>query len=445
MENSSDTSPISTEKKGNRRLRPWLAGAGVLAAVAAAVILFVFVPDASYHKAASLLKNRDNTAAADIVAGIGSNKNNDETAKERNYQTVKGLLVNRYFDEATELLKNLGSYKDSEAILASIVSYQKAAYLLDYGYADVAAEIFASLGDFCNSPTMLKKSQYQIAADLLGKGSYRKASAILGELGDYQDSAALLDGFERKYQNAKDMLSKGSARDAALLLNELGDYKESISLLETNKWDILSQAQAGDVVKLGSYEQDNEPANGQETIDWKVLARHDGKLLLLAVYRLDVKPYHSKTESITWENCSLRKWLNGEFLNTAFSKEERSAIATTMLVNADNPEKGTDGGRNTKDTVFLLSVDEYNEYHEFIDDVPPCTKYAERHGVSNTYGGRVWWLRSPGLEPSWAADIAEGYLGGSGATAKSAVRPAIWVSLENDQTDPVVEPDDAIE
>lgn len=80
--------------------------------------------------------------------------------------------------------------------------------------------------------------------------------------------------------------------------------------------------------------------------------------MLLSKYGLDCQPFNKDHTSATWENCSLRAWLNDEFINTAFSDTEKAWISLTSLANPDNPEEGTSGGNDTADKVFILSLDE---------------------------------------------------------------------------------------
>lgn len=103
-----------------------------------------------------------------------------------------------------------------------------------------------------------------------------------------------------------------------------------------------SEAQVGDTVRFGSYEQDNDLNNGAEAIEWLVLDKQDGKLLLLSKDALDAKPYNEEDEDVTWETCTLRSWLNDTFYTTAFRQEEQGSIATTKVKNEDNPKYGTE-------------------------------------------------------------------------------------------------------
>lgn len=202
----------------------------------------------------------------------------------------------------------------------------------------------------------------------------------------------------------------------------------------------LKEARVGDTVTYGTYEQDGDYDNGKEAIEWIVLDKQDGKLLLISRYALEGISYHyDNFELVTWEKCSLRKWLNTGFMKEAFTQKEIKHIPT-MRVSADkNPEYDTDPGNDTEDQVFLLSVSEAEKYFK-TDDERRCkpTEYARIMGAysnSNTEGYCDWWLRSPGspdgsgnrateVEADGSVDYYGGYFYQS-----EAVRPALWVDL----------------
>lgn len=178
-------------------------------------------------------------------------------------------------------------------------------------------------------------------------------------------------------------------------------------------------------------------------IEWTVLAEKEGKTLLISKYALDQRQYNRSWVDTTWEECSLRSWLNGEFTETAFTAEERACIATATVDNSRAQGRSDNNGvpgRDTEDKVFLLS---YAEAKLFFDDdaarVCAPTDYAVRKGTALsdycfTEGHRAcaWWLRSPGNKSDYAmeADFS-GSCSDIGVCADSlGVRPALWVMTE---------------
>lgn len=214
--------------------------------------------------------------------------------------------------------------------------------------------------------------------------------------------------------------------------------------------EALLTSKVGEMVVFGAYEQDGDTANGAEAVEWLVLDVTDGKALLLSRYGLEAMPYNETEEAMTWENCSLRKWLNGEFYETAFSEEEKTEIVLTKLENKDNEEYGIEGGNDTEDKVFLLSVDEAKKYFAADTVVEGGRNYnTERAAKPSAYaatkpltivtngswydGSSPYWLRSPGVLNHIAAVVdynGEIYAFGHGVgEPKDMVRPAVWVEI----------------
>ena len=187
----------------------------------------------------------------------------------------------------------------------------------------------------------------------------------------------------------------------------------------------------GDYYTFGSYEQDKNKKNGKEPIEWKILAKDGSKILVISRYILDVKAYHQKKGTITWQDCSLREWLNQDFLNDAFSAEERKMIPKVTVKADSNPDSpSADPGNDTKDYVFLLSIEEVNRYLKS-DTARKCktTKFSKR--AYTNFGYSRWWLRTPGGYTTQAAFVNEdGEIKSNVVQDNSyGVRPALWIDL----------------
>ena len=68
-----------------------------------------------------------------------------------------------------------------------------------------------------------------------------------------------------------------------------------------------------------------------ERIKWRVLDNNGSTLFVVADKGLDCKDYHDNGGAITWENSTIREWLNNSFYNTAFSANEQSAIIAQTI------------------------------------------------------------------------------------------------------------------
>lgn len=216
-----------------------------------------------------------------------------------------------------------------------------------------------------------------------------------------------------------------------------------------------------DNVFFGNYFQSNRTT--KDPVKWRVLSNAGGQLFLLSDQNLDALQYHTEREDVTWETSTIRSWLNGydassntggsnginytgdNFLNTAFSAKEQTAIAKTAVVNDDNDETGADipidAGDDTTDRIFLLSLAEVFNDHYFPEYYfSTNTAYVADGGKSGTGMSDAgefdrWWLRSPGNNNSMASFIEntgdEVSDGNPVNNESTAVRPAFNLNLSS--------------
>ena len=175
-----------------------------------------------------------------------------------------------------------------------------------------------------------------------------------------------------------------------------------------------------DCVWFGRYPQSDATGKKKEAIKWRVLSVDGNDAFLIADCNLDYQQYNTTYESVTWEMSTIRSWLNGynasynangidyssgNFIDKAFTGAEKDAINQVTVVNNDNPDDGTEGGNDTNDKVFLLSIEEVtNPDYGFLSDKEDndnarCrinTAYAEAQNPYTEYSWpNCWWLRSP--------------------------------------------------
>ena len=176
-----------------------------------------------------------------------------------------------------------------------------------------------------------------------------------------------------------------------------------------------------------------------EPIRWKILRQNDSTLFLMADKALDARQYDDMSASV-WQDSALRTWLNDAFYQKAFTQYERNAIASQWVQNEANPSYATDGGDETLDNVYLLSIQEAEtSVNGFRGDGSatssrqiPASSYAYRMGAYvNESGNSRCWLRSPGNSSSYTANIdVEGRVDRSGQDKSyfNAVVPVLHVS-----------------
>ena len=304
--------------------------------------------------------------------------------------------------------------------------YNEAMDLIDSGDYESAYALLEEIG----KNDVIATNKYDRAIDLIDSGDYESAYALLEEIGDNETIVS------NKYDRAVKCIESGEYQAAYILLDGL-EYKDSAEKLQSIKPLLLAKANPGDTVFFGAYEQDNNTSNGKEDVEWLVLEVKDGKALVVSKYALDCKQYNTSNTNVTWETCTLRKWLNTDFINSAFSSDEKAKIPTVTVSADENPDYSTNPGNATQDQVFLLSITEANKYFGS-DSARQCkpTDYAFANGayVNSVNGNCWWWLRSPGVTQDSAAYVhssGDVYEPGSDVDiGTSAVRPAMWISIK---------------
>lgn len=266
---------------------------------------------------------------------------------------------------------------------------------------------------------------------MIDAGDYGSGYAALEEIGSKKALTAIAAS---KYDRAMERIDAQDYETALALLDgvEYKDSEEKRESIKPNYYrEAFAKAVVGDSIAYGSYEQDGRTSNGKEGIEWLVLAKKDNKLLVISQCALDCQLFNTKYENVTWENCTLREWLNEDFFNAAFSEGEKTMIHMVTVSADKNPYYHTSPGNATQDKVFLLSITEANRYFKS-DEARACvlTSYAKKNGAY-TKGG--WWLRSPGHSQDVAVSVNYGgnidSYGDAVIFNSNCVRPAMWIDL----------------
>ena len=146
-----------------------------------------------------------------------------------------------------------------------------------------------------------------------------------------------------------------------------------------------------------------------ESLVWRVMDPDTG--LVVCDSLIDSQPFLIDTgvgnTGNTYDQSSIRAWLNDDFISTAFSQTELNKIGESKLTSL------------TYDKIFLLSKNEINNPAYGLSEVPSArpTDYAQVQGI----GGKditflsdsvfwfvrysCWWTRTPGEEPGEAATV----------------------------------------
>jgi hypothetical protein len=188
---------------------------------------------------------------------------------------------------------------------------------------------------------------------------------------------------------------------------------------------------------------------------WRVLDIQNNRALIITEEIVEQRPYHDSYVGITWAECELRKYLNGEFYDK-FTKNDKAKIMPAVNKNLDNQWYGTNGGEETKDNIFLLSIEEAvckyfgDSNNNLLNPSKKQRYWFQRKDENNSKRcaqfkkHTTWyWLRSPGRVNKKAVYIhGDGNIGiqgnnifkgniddfyYEGAKYMGGVRPALWL------------------
>ena len=174
----------------------------------------------------------------------------------------------------------------------------------------------------------------------------------------------------------------------------------------------IKSAEKADIVTYGNY-------------DWKVLAVDEQKVLLVCNEFVAIKKFDESGKKVTWEDSTIRKWLNAEFYDKSFNRYEKNCIVeskiknqafqfgeTVDLKNAEMVELA-----NTKDRLFLLSEEEVEEY------LNPTSERKTPMNVNETKD--VWYTRTTVVDESLVITQPDEAV--STLNFEAEIRPAIWI------------------
>lgn len=228
----------------------------------------------------------------------------------------------------------------------------------------------------------------------------------------------------------------------------------------------LKDAEIGDIVQMGTYEQDGD-AETEDPICWDVLDKDGDAMLLISHDVITYQRFSDNHKCVIWEDSQIRSWLNQAFYEEAFDETEQVDIRETTLenpstvgfaahVDPSGDVQVRESRPDTKDKIFLLSWKEAEQYYGnrltdayilgrrpsravlqkretiftdiIIEELPAMYPYS-RHLADGTER-LPWMLRSTGMkdynilvigyEGKWDQDYPDSYNG---------VRPAMWVNV----------------
>lgn len=218
-------------------------------------------------------------------------------------------------------------------------------------------------------------AKYYLANTYMFTGSYVQAAKQYSKLGTYKDCKERLTIC--RYKAGLNYEKHGNYLEAKKCYAKAGYYKDSDIRKVNMEIKLFPNRKAGGKIIIGNSV-------------WKIMEIRNGQALLLKNKPITGIPYNNASVKTTWETSTVRKWLNTEYRDKTFTKEEIKRIALTDLQNSKNVLYGTDGGNATQDYLFLLSTGDAKKYKALL---PNLKSYS--------------WLRSPGSSENSAVFLSK--------------------------------------
>jgi hypothetical protein len=208
------------------------------------------------------------------------------------------------------------------------------------------------------------------------------AVAAAAGIGLYVFNVAIPDS---RYQQAVKDFNDGKYAVSAMAFADLGAWKDSPAYLVKAARANTETAPTGGITWMGVFEGN--------PIGWQYFRSRDNASGLVAAWVVTTQPYNQggAKGNLAWRDSSIRKWLNGTFLSTAFSSEQRKVLARLSFEpdssEISNKVEGEIAEPTTTDTVTLLSSAD-------LSNVPTHNGYTRSSsGQVSTYA-QDWWLKT---------------------------------------------------
>ena len=375
---------IAAEKKAKkqRKIGVIVAAVAVIGIGSYFTATKMIIPANNYKAAEKLFTDEQYDLAAEKYTDLGAYKDASVMA---GYSTAKNYVVQQEYKKAVDLITDSSrqfSSEQQEDIMSMIYSDAESSFAGE-AYTDALA-VYSVIPTYSESADRITECKYQEATSLFEDEKYESAVTKFKALKEYKDSKDYVKKCEEqiiinKYQIAKEEYNAGNYKKAFDIYTELGDYEDAESRLWDAKTQWISNAEIGEIVTWGTYEQDNNNDTVDEPVEWIVtdIDRKTGNRLLIARQILDTHAYDSHDNYTgNWMESEIRAWMNDLFCDRLFSETEKEWLS-----------QSSDG-----DLVFLPSATQAQKipegyFHNMIDGHP--TKYAET--TKKAYS--IWWLK----------------------------------------------------
>lgn len=395
------------------------------------------IPQTQYRYAEALLEVGSYDKASAQFKALGDYENAQERIGEPFYIQGETLLTSGEYAQAADAFLKAGDYRDAAQRIGE-AWYRQAEDLLAEGQYEWASDAFFAAGDYKDAQERIDEPFYIQGEALLDQQQYTEAAAAFTRAGRYQDAV-----HASAYCEAQALLTEGRYLEAAEKLLAAGDYRDAQALVEPTRQKAAEQADRnavlapyitlGNLVTLGSYEQDGDRDNGKEPLVWRVLEAGEGYSVLATEKIIAMQPYMDNFILVTWENTSLRTWLLDTFLPGAFTSQERSMITSLPQILQASSRHGVLFDATSADLVTMLTEEQVSKLLPDGAAAAQATAYAIQQGVEAQDDGYArYWLCMPDYDADDAMVVgADGLISSKGLAVNTegiGVRPVIYLN-----------------
>ncbi|WP_455715250.1 DUF6273 domain-containing protein [Anaerosporobacter sp.] len=207
--------------------------------------------------------------------------------------------------------------------------------------------------------------RYNISRVLNKFTFYSSSAELYRNLDSYKDSKNRYK--ESSYNEAVRLQKDGKLKDAQKIFYDVNTYQDSAKRLVEIEKIILSDAQIGDTVKVGSS-------------SWIILDKQEDKVLCIKKKPISNIVYNNNDGDVSWDTSQIRNYLNSEFIKENFSAEEAAKIEPSEVITIDNTKFNTKGGNKTQDRLYLLSLEDVDKYGSVLEDTVTKSSWLHTSG-----------------------------------------------------------------
>lgn len=393
------------------------------------------IPQTQYRHAEALLEIGSYDKASAQFKALGDYQDAAGRVGEPYYVQAEALLTAGEFAQAADAFHRAGAWRDASERIGQ-AWYGQAEALLAEGQYEWASDAFFSAGDYADAAERIDEPFYVQGETLLSAGRFDEAAAAFQRAGGYRDASSAA-----AYSQGRALMEAGQYDQATEALRNAGAYRDAAALAAQAQQAAEAAADRsavlapyttpGNIVTLGSWEQDGVADNGREPLRWIVVEAGEGYSLLVSERIIAHQPYTDLFVLTTWENSALRAWLLDSFVPAAFSEQERALIISLPQLLQAASRHGVVYDPTNSDLATML--DEHQVRQLLSGGAAQATAEAIRQGVTAQEDGYArYWLCMPDYDADDAQVVSfDGTIDSRGVAVNTegvGVRPAIYLN-----------------